>query len=144
METRGSCTRRSWRLALAVVLLMIAGCGSREKKPIEISPGDTCGYCRMVISDQQFASEIISDRGEVVKFDDIECLEEFFKSKDPTLKVATVFYKDYPTKAWLPVAHATVVETGVMTPMGSGKVAFADSSLARKFREEHPRNETRQ
>ncbi len=118
--------------------IVAAGCGSKQFQPVDIFPEDMCAYCRMAISDQRFAAEIITDEKEAFKFDDIGCLEEFFKTKPPTLKVATVFYKDYPTKAWLPVERATVVETGVTTPMGSGMVAFADSSAARKFRQEHP------
>jgi copper chaperone NosL len=143
METSVSRLRGFPRLALTGLLIVNAGCGSKEIKPIDIAPGDRCAYCRMAISDQRFAAEIISDQGEAFKFDDIGCLEEFFKSKDPTLKVATVFYKDYLTKAWIPVTRATVVETGVSTPMGSGKVAFTDSSLARIFRQEHPPAEGR-
>jgi copper chaperone NosL len=126
------------RLTIIGLFVLLAGCGPKEIKPVDIYPEDVCARCRMAISDQRFAAEIISDRGEVFKFDDIGCLEEFYKMKPSTLTVATVFYKDYGTRAWVAAAVATVVETGVNTPMSTGKLAFADSSAAEKIRTEHP------
>lgn len=136
--------KAGYRLGIAASVIgslgaLLVGCGSKEIKPVEISPKDICAHCRMAIADQRVASEIISDKGEVFKFDDIGCLEEFFKMKPATLMVAAAFYKDYATTAWVPAERATVVETGIITPMSSGKVAFADSSAAERFRREHPR-----
>jgi copper chaperone NosL len=108
------------------------GCSPSEITPIDIYPEDMCSQCRMAISDQRFASEIISDQREVFKFDDIGCMEQF-RSLRNDLKIAAVFYKDYETKHWIPSDHATIVETDVMTPMGSGKVAFADSVKAKEL-----------
>jgi copper chaperone NosL len=125
-------------MALGVCVLLVC-CGPKEITPVDIYPEDKCAHCRMAVTDQRFASEIISDKREVFKFDDIGCLEEFYKMKPRTLTVSAVFYKDYATRAWVAAAAATVVETEIMTPMNSGKVAFADSSAAEKFRIEHPR-----
>lgn len=127
-----------YRLTMIGCCLVLSGCGPKEIKPVDIYPEDMCARCRMAVSDQRFASEIISDKGEVFKFDDIGCLEEFYKMKPRTLTVSAVFYKDYATRSWVAAERATVVETGIMTPMSSGKVAFADSSAAEKFRIEHP------
>jgi copper chaperone NosL len=124
---------------IPAVCVFLVCCGSKEIKPVDMYPDDRCAHCRMAVSDPRFASEIISDEGKVFKFDDIACLEEFFKMKPPTLTVAAVFYHDYATKEWVPAARATVVETGIATPMSSGKAAFADSSAAQQFLQEHPR-----
>jgi len=137
MKSRYRLTLLPMVIECACTLLL--GCRPKEIQPIDIYPEDMCAHCRMAVSDQRFASEIISDKGEVFKFDDIGCLEEFFKMKPTTLMVAAVFYKDYATRTWVPAARATVVETRIATPMSSGKVAFADSSAAENFRREHPR-----
>jgi copper chaperone NosL len=93
----------------------------------------------MAVSDQAFASEIITTDGEVFKFDDLGCLERF-KDNSADLKIAATFVKDYETKKWLPYERSVIVQTSIRTPMGSGKVALADSAKAREIMENFPKN----
>lgn len=118
-------------------LLAFLGCDSAEIKPVEIYAEDMCAQCRMAVSDQALASEIITTDGEVFKFDDLGCLEKF-KEKSAELKIAATFVKDYATKNWLPYARSTIVQTSIKTPMGSGKVAFADSAQAQAYLQKFP------
>ena len=120
-----------------LLLIILVGCGSSEIKPVDIYPEDMCSHCRMAISDQTFASEIIAANGEVFKFDDLGCLERF-KEKFTDLKIVATFVKDFETKNWLAYEHSTIVQTSIRTPMGSGKVALADSVRAREFLEKFP------
>jgi copper chaperone NosL len=119
------------------ICLSFFACGSSEIKPVDIYPEDMCSHCRMAVSDQAFASEIITTDGEVFKFDDLGCLERF-KEKSADLKIAATFVKDYETKNWLPYERSTIVQTSIKTPMGSGKVALADSERVREFLEKFP------
>ncbi len=120
--------------------LSFFACGSSEIKPVDIYPEDMCSHCRMAISDQRFASEIITVSGEVFKFDDIGCMERF-KDKSSALKIAATFVKDYETKNWIPYKRSTIVQTSIKTPMSSGKVALADSGRAVEFLEKFPVSE---
>jgi copper chaperone NosL len=113
------------------------GCGSSEIKPVDIYPEDMCAQCRMAVSAQAFASEIITADGEVFKFDDLGCLEKF-KEKSTDRKIAATFVKDYETRNWLPYERSTIVQTSIKTPMGSGKVAFTDSSQAKAYLKKFP------
>lgn len=117
--------------------LYFLGCGSAEIKPVEIYSEDMCSQCRMAISEHVFASEMIMADGEVFKFDDLSCLEKF-REKSAGRKIAATFVKEYETKKWLPYERSTIVRTGIRTPMGSGKVAFADSSQAREYVKKFP------
>lgn len=117
--------------------MVFAGCGSSDIKPVDIYPEDMCAFCRMAISDEAFAAEIISLDREVYKFDDIGCMEEFAGKKDG-LQILARYVKDYETKLWLPYEQSTIVRTGIKTPMGSGRIAFADSLKANAFAESHP------
>ncbi|MDZ7362485.1 MAG: nitrous oxide reductase accessory protein NosL [candidate division KSB1 bacterium] len=117
--------------------LSFFACGSSEITPVDIYPEDMCAQCRMAVSDQAFASEIITAEGVVFKFDDLGCLERF-KEKSTDLKIAATFVKDYQTKKWLPYERSTIVQTSIKTPMGSGKVALADSARAREYLKEYP------
>jgi copper chaperone NosL len=110
-------------------------------KPVDIFAEDNCAQCRMAVSDERLASEIINDAGEVLKFDDLGCMLKY-RTSHHDMKIAATFLKDYETKQWIPYERAVIIETDVDTPMGSGKVAFADSMRAREFQKKHPSNKS--
>jgi copper chaperone NosL len=121
------------------IVLSFWACGSSEIKPVDIYPEDMCSQCRMAISDQSFAAEIITEAEEVYKFDDLGCMEKF-KEKSGELKIAARFVKDYETQNWIPFARSVIVQTGLKTPMSSGKAAFADSNKAQEYLTKFPKN----
>lgn len=128
------------RLCVSACVVNLFACSPSEIKPVDIYPEDMCSQCRMAISEPVFASEIITTDGDVFKFDDLGCLEKF-QEKSGELKMAATFVKDYETKNWLLYEHSTIVQTSLQTPMGSGKVAFADPAQAREYREKFPARE---
>jgi copper chaperone NosL len=119
------------------VALGFVGCAATEIKPVDLYPEDQCAQCRMAVSNEAFASEIIAQNGEVFKFDDLGCLEKFLKEKSG-LAVAAMYVKDYQTRAWLSKDKSVIVQTSLKTPMGSGKVAVADSVQAKQLVEKYP------
>ncbi|KAA0230791.1 hypothetical protein EDS67_05085 [candidate division KSB1 bacterium] len=128
------------RLCVTACAVYLFACGPSEIKPVDIYPEDMCSQCRMAISEPVFASEIITTAGDVFKFDDLGCLEKF-QEKSGELKISAAFVKDYETKNWLLYEHSTIVQTSLQTPMGSGKIAFADPAQAREYREKFPTRE---
>ncbi|MER3524750.1 MAG: hypothetical protein C4326_12025 [Ignavibacteria bacterium] len=127
------------RLTLVAVLLaaVLGGCGATNNEPVAIFPEDICGQCRMAISDERFAAEIIDSDGEAYKFDDIGCMVKS-RSRHTDMKINAIFLKDYETKEWIPYERASIVETSIETPMGSGKLAFGSAERARVVHERHP------
>lgn len=128
-------------IVLIASMMALAGCGPGEVRAVEIYPEDMCAACRMAISDERFASEIIEVDGTVHKFDDLGCFFEF-REKRQEMKVAASFLKDYETSSWIPYEKSAIVETGIWTPMASGKVAFASSERASAFVKAHPPEES--
>jgi copper chaperone NosL len=122
---------------LMTALLLALGCSSTDVKPVDLYPEDSCAQCRMAVSDPAFASQIITAENEVFKFDDLGCLENYRK-KNPGMKIRAIFVSDYETKTWLPFERSVIVKTGISTPMGSGKLAFADSGRAAAFVKDNP------
>jgi len=125
------------RWMATVLLLLVTACRPQQFQPVAIYPEDICSSCRMAISDERCASELIDDDGVAYKFDDIGCLENFGRT-NAHLHIAAAYLKDYETKQWVPRAQARIIETGIATPMGSGKIAFADSGRAKAFQSAHP------
>ena len=123
-------------LALGLASVLVC-CGPQKIRPVEIFPEDNCSNCRMAVSDKSFASEIITDKDEVMKFDDLSCLESYRK-KNASVQIRAIFVMDYETKSWLPFERSVIVKTGINTPMGSGQIAVKDSARAATIAKEHP------
>lgn len=124
-------------LMIGLFVLLLPGCGTGELRPVEIYPDDLCAACRMAVSDERFASEIITADGDVFKFDDLGCLWKF-RTGETGAHPAAIFVKDFETTEWVPYARAAIVTADVATPMASGMVAFADTARARAFTAKHP------
>ena len=124
--------RRAGFALMTFVIISVVGCAGKDPQPVEIFPEDACANCRMAVSSKQFASEIITTKGKVHKFDDINCLDQF-SVRNPEEKSAATYYMDYDTRQWLRAGECTIVTTGISTPMGSGKVAVADVKRAEEL-----------
>jgi copper chaperone NosL len=101
------------------------GCGRAELRPIEILSEDMCAFCRMAISEKRFACELITQDGEVFKFDDIGCMLRFRKHGSHPNSIAASFVVDFDTREWLKSEEAYFVKSKEFkTPMGGNVVAF--------------------
>ena len=58
-----------------LIILTLTSCGS---KPEPINYGhDECEFCRMLVTDNKYGAELVTDKGKIYKFDSIECMIEF-------------------------------------------------------------------
>jgi copper chaperone NosL len=57
---------------LAFATFLLVGC-SKEPKPISYGE-DECEFCKMIVMDKRYGSEIVTDKGKIYFFDSIECL----------------------------------------------------------------------
>jgi copper chaperone NosL len=111
------------------VMALLSACGSHSPRPVDIDPSDMCGYCRMAISQRQFAAEVLDAEDNPTKFDDIGCLLRYLT--DARHKSSAVFVVDYETRAWIDAAKASFVRgSRVTTPMAGGILAFGERARA--------------
>lgn len=141
-----NCIRRHHLAPVMAALFMglfvtLAGCGQSEIRPVDLYPEDACSNCRMAVSDRSFASQMITTDGEVFKFDDLGCLEQY-RRKHTSIRIAAIFVSDYETREWLPFEKSIIVQTGISTPMGSGKVAVRTPEKARELTQKFPARDT--
>lgn len=106
-------------LLVIPALLQLSGCISQE--PAEINyHSDECTYCKMVISDSRFASQIVSEKGRSYPFDSMECMAAY-SIHNPEMVDGSRFYVSDLTNAgnWLSLEEALLYESGeVQSPMG--------------------------
>jgi len=119
---------RKFNLFLTIFLIFFVGC---DKKVEDNSPKkvhwdrDMCERCKMVLSDREYATEIINPKThKTYYFDDIGCAVLWLKEeKIPWAKSAKIWVKDGKTKKWIDAKSANYIDDAV-TPMAYGFKAY--------------------
>ncbi len=75
---------------LFLSLSLLTSC-TASPQPIKLGV-DNCQNCKMTISDAKFGAEIISTKGKIFKFDEINCLVSYLKEGNIKLKEIKDFY----------------------------------------------------
>lgn len=123
---------KSRKAALIAFFAFLISCSS-SKQPVDIFPEDICRFCKMAISQKQFAAEMITETDEVYKFDDIGCMLTFISTHKLKSKVVASYVMDFDELDWIPAETANFIATNkIETPMNGGLIAFGanpDSAL---------------
>jgi copper chaperone NosL len=117
------------RIALFITVLAAFGCGQTAIKPVELSAGDMCSFCKMAISEKRYACELVNRFGDATKFDDIGCMKNYILKEHP--EPSTIFVVDFSSKQWIDAKHAFYVHSSqLQTPMAGATAAFASQEDA--------------
>lgn len=119
-------------LMIAGSLITLGACA--EKGPQEIAVGkDQCDNCKMTISEPKYATQLLTEKGRVYKFDDISCLEDYEISNAETTANAKTYVADFPSGEFVETQTATLIKGGeIKSPMGGNTQAFKDKATAEK------------
>ena len=114
---------RCHRIVIGVLVVALPACrAARGPAPLD-SANDVCGSCRMVVSDQRFASQIVAPNEDPQFFDDMGCLARYLATHDLSAR-ARVYVADRRTAAWVPAERAVFTRIdAVSAAMGSHIVA---------------------
>lgn len=119
-------------LTLFSSLLFFAGCGT-DPEPINYGH-DECEFCRMLITDNRYGAELITDKGKIFKFDAVECMIEFAMVKnfigDANQKFLVTNFAT--PESFINAPNAFYVQNeNFRSPMGLNVMAF-DSEISRQ------------
>lgn len=116
----------------ALIFFGLTACQSAVDltQPPEIRYGeDVCDQCGMIISEPRFAAAYVTTEGETRRFDDIGDMIMYHMEMGED--VAVFWVHDFETAEWLRADEATLAYIeDLITPMGSGLIAFADPDAA--------------
>ena len=120
------------KLLLASSMVFLAACS--ETGPQEINVGkDQCDNCKMTISEPKYATQLITEKGRLYKFDDISCLNDYEVSNTETTANAKKYVADFPTGKFIESSTATFIKGGdIKSPMGGNTQAYQDKAAAEK------------
>ena len=122
-----------WAWCLIVGVAVFANCQKRTVEPVAIAPEDMCSYCKMAVSEKQYAVELIDGEGQPFKFDDIGCMLNFVKKRSVNVSASSFFVMDFDEREWIKADDAYYVRSSdLTTPMNGGIIAFKDRSPAQQ------------
>jgi len=114
-------------ILIAAIALNFMAC-SISPRPINYG-SDVCEFCKMKIMDPRFGAELVTDKGKVFVFDDINCMVLY--KQDPQNQRCKYLYEmvmDYQNPRQLIDARNGVYfkSEAIKSPMASKTAAFAD------------------
>lgn len=123
-----------WMLAVS-----LQACGSGGPKPINYGK-DQCAHCRMTVSDARFGSQLVTAKGRVYHFDDVQCLVAYVAGGSVTKEdVAGYYLPDYAGEHKLLPAEGLFLlkSESLKSPMRGDIAAFDSEEELEKVREIH-------
>jgi len=113
---------------VALPLALALGSCSTDPEPL-VYGKDACSFCKMTLMDNRFGAELVTTKGKVYKFDDINCFLRFYNSdaEDPA-NYAHRLVVDFNNPGVLIDASNShfVKSEAIKSPMASQLAAFED------------------
>lgn len=120
------------KLTLLLFTALIAFSCSNGPQPITYGQ-DGCHFCKMTIVDRQHASQLVTTKGKVYKFDAIECMVHYMEDENGT-DYSHVLVADFKEPGQLIDAKTAsyLISPEISSPMGAFLSAFNSKEIAKK------------
>lgn len=118
------------KAAVAISVFALVSLCSCSTGPEPIRYGkDECFHCKMTLTDKRFGAEIVTKKGKVYKFDDLNCLVNYLQSgeinQDQIAQTLAVDFKK--TAAFVDVQQAFFLQNeAIKSPMRGDVASFSD------------------
>lgn len=122
-------------LSIIALLIFLASC-SADPKPITYGQ-DGCHHCKMTLMDPKFGGELVTEKGKVFVFDDVNCMLQFMDSEDgKTQLYKHILVTDFVNPGVLLDASLAfyLKSEEFKTPMASQIVAFPDYDMLKEYK----------
>lgn len=123
----GNLASKSKTMAAIGALLFFCSCSSGPE-PIRYGQ-DQCHHCKMTLTDKRYGSELITTKGKVFKFDDLNCLCSFLgEGKIAEQEIAQIVSVDFKkTGTFIDVQKAEFLQNEALkSPMRGDIACFSD------------------
>ncbi len=124
-------------LLACLVAISLLSC-TAEPEPLEYGH-DACHTCKMTLVDRKFGAELVTSKGKVFKFDDVNCMLTYYHSGENDPAVFThklvVDFSD-PAKLVAATDAFYLKSSGIKSPMASQIAAFEKKENMDKAKDE--------
>jgi len=112
---------------LALLMLLTASACRVQPEPLSFGK-DGCHACKMTLMDNKFGAEVVTKKGKVYKFDDLNCLMNFLNSNyEPADNIAQYLVIDFQNPdQFVDATKAYYIQSDkINSPMASQVAAFS-------------------
>ncbi len=106
-----------------------------KPEPIQFGK-DACQHCKMILMDNKFGAELVTTKGKVFKFDDVNCLlyymEEYDMAESQLAHMLIIDFNSPETLIDLKQSYYLKAEE-IKSPMASNIAAFADAEIRNQY-----------
>ncbi|MCE7862486.1 MAG: nitrous oxide reductase [Bacteroidetes bacterium CHB5] len=128
---------RAYAVVVVWMILFLWGCAAKPE-PL-VFGSDACYTCKMTLVDRKFGAELVTKKGKVYKFDDLNCMLNFYHSgfeEIPDFKFVQVIDFTQPEKL-IDAQQAWYIKSeNLRTPMASEVAAFETEESTQPFKKE--------
>jgi copper chaperone NosL len=125
-------------ITVSLVFLLILTACKVEPEPI-VYGTDNCYVCKMTLMDRKFGAEVVTRKGKVFKFDDMNCMMEFLQSgyvDEQDVKFKLVIDYAHPEQLIAADEAFYVKSSAIRSPMASQVAAFGTDEAYKNFKKE--------
>ncbi|SDZ28664.1 MULTISPECIES: nitrous oxide reductase accessory protein NosL [Rhodonellum] len=123
---------------LCCILMFLASC---NVEPRAIRYGEEiCHHCKMKLMDPHFGAEVLTEKGKIFIFDDVNCLMTFLESnKIPAENIKKILVADYHSpESLIDASNSFYLKSEQFkTPMASSIAAFGDYETLKEYKTKH-------
>lgn len=120
--------------SILVAIIFLSSCNIEPK---EINYGkDQCNFCKMTVVDKQHASEVVTKKGKVFKYDAIECMMRDYKGAHDKVGLFVINNYNSPTTLINAKTSTFLISEKIPSPMGEFLSGFSNREEAEKVQKE--------
>lgn len=124
------CSLKNVKRCFAFLLLCSLASCSDEPRALRLGV-DTCTHCHMVVSDAQYAAQLVTSKGKTLIFDSLDCIRAYTSRSG---EEGEIWIADFFSKGWVKAKEMHFVRSRLVKgPMGGDIVAFGKGADAEKF-----------
>lgn len=126
-------------IALVMLSALVLNTGCKvEPEPI-VYGTDNCHSCKMTLVDKRFGAEVVTTKGKVYKFDDVNCMVNFLNAgevKERDVKHNLVIDFNQPEKLIDATIAFYVKSPEIKSPMASQIAAFETDEALKTYKKQ--------
>jgi copper chaperone NosL len=122
-------------MAITIFLCLSLVACKVEPEPLQFGK-DGCYACKMTLMDNKFGGEIVTNKGKIYKFDDVNCMLNFFHSSEVAAEdMKEILIVDFskPEKLIDAKNALYIKSTSIKSPMASNVAAFESNEDLKKM-----------